>query len=78
MLTIQQIKANPEEVISRLAVKGFDGNEPINKVLALDEERRKLQLENDTTAATLNKLSAQIGSMMKSGKKRKPRVSKHR
>lgn len=69
MLTIQQIKANPEETIRRLAVKGFDGNEPINRVLALDDERRRLQLENDTTAASLNKLSAQIGTLMKSGKK---------
>lgn len=69
MLTIQQIKANPEEVVARLAVKGFDGKEPVERVLALDDKRRSLQLENDTTAATLNKLSSQIGSMMKAGKK---------
>ena len=33
MLTIAQIKENPQYIIERLGVKGFDGNEAINKVL---------------------------------------------
>ncbi len=37
MLTLQQIKENPENVIKRLAVKGFDAKEPIDNVLALDD-----------------------------------------
>ena len=69
MLTIKQIKDNPEEVIARLAVKGFDGKEPINKVLAADERRRALQLQNDNLAAELNKLALSIGALMKQGLK---------
>ncbi len=69
MLTIKQIKDNPEEVIARLAVKGFDGKEPINKVLAADERRRALQLQNDNLAAELNKLASSIGALMKQGLK---------
>jgi seryl-tRNA synthetase len=69
MLTIQQIKENPELVISRLAVKGFDGKQPIADVLALDEKRRQLQLNNDNTGAQLNKLAAEIGKLMKAGQK---------
>ena len=69
MLTIAQIKENPQEVIKRLAVKGFDGNEPVERVLAADDVRRKQQLENDTVAAELKKLAASIGSLMKQGKK---------
>ena len=69
MLTLQQIKENPAQIISRLAVKGFDGTEAINKVIALDDERRALQLQNDNTAAQLNKLSAQIGALMKQGQR---------
>ena len=48
MLTLQQIKADPKRIIERLAVKGFDGTEPIGRVIALDDERRALQLKNDT------------------------------
>jgi len=69
MLTIQQIKADPEFVISRLAVKGFDGRQAITEVIGLDDRRRALQLNNDNHAAELNKLAAQIGALMKQGKR---------
>lgn len=69
MLTLQQIKADPARTVARLAVKGFDGKEPIDKVLALDERRRQLQLDNDNKAAELNRLAASIGQLMKEGKK---------
>jgi len=69
MLTIQQIKENPERVIERLAIKCFDGKEAIGKVLALDTRRRELQLDNDNRAAELNRLAASIGKLMKEGKK---------
>ena len=69
MLTIQQIKADPEQIVARLAVKGFDGKDPINTVIALDDERRLLQLNNDNLAGELNKLASQIGALMKAGQK---------
>ncbi|MCH5347475.1 MAG: serine--tRNA ligase [Muribaculaceae bacterium] len=68
MLTLQQIKENPERVIERLAVKGFEGRGPVTKVLELDEQRRALQLDNDTKAAELKKMAASIGALMKQGK----------
>ncbi len=69
MLTIQQIKENPQHVIARLAVKGFDGAALIEKILSLDTMRRELQLKNDNQAAELNKYAATIGKFMKEGKK---------
>ncbi len=69
MLTIQQIKENPERVVERLAVKGYDGSVTIKEILELDTQRRQAQLTNDTKAAELNKLAASIGQLMKSGKK---------
>lgn len=69
MLTLQQIKENPENVIKRLAVKGFDAKEPIDNVLALDDRRRKLQLTNDNAAAELKQYAARIGQLMKQGLK---------
>ena len=35
MLTIQQIKADPEGIVARLAVKGFKGEKPIARVLEI-------------------------------------------
>lgn len=69
MLTLQQIKANPEDIIKRLAVKCFDGKEVIAQVIALDTRRRELQLKNDTQASELKKLAASIGALMKKGDK---------
>ncbi len=69
MLTISQIKENPERAIERLAVKGFDGREPITRVLALDDERRQLQLDNDNRSAELKKYADRIGALMKQGKR---------
>ena len=66
---MQQIKADPEHVIARLAVKGFDGRETITRVIELDDNRRALQLKNDNMAAELNKLAASIGAHMKAGEK---------
>ncbi len=69
MLTLQQIKADPQRIIERLAVKGFDAKEVINQVLAVDDRRRALQLQNDNLAAQLNKLAASIGANMKAGQR---------
>ncbi len=69
MLTLQQIKADPKFIVERLAVKGFDGEKPIARVIALDELRRELQQKNDTAAAELNRMAATIGKAMKEGRK---------
>lgn len=67
MLTIQQIKEDSQRIVKRLAVKGFDAQETIDRILELDAKRRQCQLTNDTKAAELNKLAAKIGKLMKDG-----------
>ena len=69
MLTIQQIKADPQGIVARLAVKGFKGEKPIARVIALDDLRRGLQLKSDNASAELNKMAAAIGKAMKEGHK---------
>ena len=76
MLTIQQIKENPTFVISRLAVKGFDGKEAITRIIELDDRRRALQLDNDNRAAELNRIAAQIGALMKQGRRDEAEAAK--
>ncbi len=76
MLTLQQINENPERVIERLAVKHFDAREPIMKVIELDKLRRAAQKERDDNASQLNKMAAQIGALMKQGKRDEAQLAK--
>jgi len=76
MLTLQQIKENPAYIVERLAVKGFDAKEPIDKILELDGRRRELQLSNDSQSAELNRLSASIGRLMKEGNREEANEAK--
>lgn len=78
MLTLQAIRENPDYIVERLAVKGFDGRGVIDEVLELDAERRRLQAHNDNDAAQLKKLAAEIGMYMKKGEKEKAEEIKAR
>ena len=76
MLTLQTIKADPQFVIDRLAVKGFDGKKVINDILDIDAKRRRLQQKCDSDASELKKLAASIGALMKEGKKEEAEAAK--
>ena len=76
MLTLQTIKSDPEFVIERLAVKGFDARAVIAEILEIDTERRNLQHTTDADASALKKLSASIGALMKQGKKEEAEAAK--
>lgn len=67
MLTLAAIRENPDEIVKRLSVKGFDGREIIDNILEIDAERRRLQAACDSEASTLKKLASSIGALMKSG-----------
>ncbi|MBQ0115652.1 MAG: serine--tRNA ligase [Bacteroidales bacterium] len=56
-------------MIRRLAIKHFDGREPIMRVVELDKQRRAAQKQRDDNAAKLNKMAAQIGALMKQGQR---------
>jgi seryl-tRNA synthetase len=69
MLTLKLLRENPEFVIAKLAIKNFDAKEIVEKINTLDQNRRALQLELDTCLSEQKKLAAQIGGLMKEGKK---------
>ena len=69
MLTLKLLRENPEFVIEKLAVKNFDAREIVEKINTLDQNRRSLQLELDTCLAEQKKKAAQIGGLMKEGKR---------
>ena len=68
MLDIKLIKENPEQVIARLANKGKDAREEIEKILELDAQRRAMILENETLKAEQNKTNKLIPQYKKEGK----------
>ena len=76
MLTLQSIKADPEYIIARLAVKGCDARAQIEKIILIDAERRRLQTICDTEASELKKLSSQIAMLMKGGKREEAEAAK--
>ncbi|MCU0349547.1 MAG: serine--tRNA ligase [Flavobacterium sp.] len=78
MLQIAYIRENKEEVIKRLAKKNMDATSLIELVVDLDEKRRATQVELDTIKAESNKLSKDIGELMKSGEKAKAEILKEK
>ena len=69
MLTIKMLRDDPERVIRKLAVKNFDARQTVEKVLALDENRRNMQTENDALLSRGKQLAARIGGLMKEGRR---------
>ena len=72
MLDINYIKENPAEVIERLAIKGKDAKEDIEKILELDAKRRSLITETEGFKAEQNKLTKMIPQYKKEGKDPSP------
>lgn len=69
MLTLKLISEETERVIKGLEKKHFDGaKEAIDKVLALDKDRRSTQQQLDKDLQEGKKLAAQIGQLMKEKK----------
>ncbi len=78
MLQVNFIRENKEEVITRLAKKNFEATAIVELVVELDEKRRSTQAELDNLLAESNKLSKDIGEMMKSGEKAKAEILKEK
>jgi len=69
MLQVNYIKANREEVLSRLAKKNFLDSSLVDTIISHDDERRKLQYELDEIQAKINSASKEIGQLMATGNK---------
>ena len=66
MIDINLIRTNPELVKENIKKKFQDAKLPlVDKVLELDEQNRALKMEGDNLRASRNKLSGEIGMLMK-------------
>ena len=69
MLQLNYIREKKEEAIERLLIKNFDAKAILEKVLELDNDRRKTQNELDALLNEANVLAKQVGELYKAGKK---------
>ena len=70
MLTLKLITEQTEFVIKGLEKKHFNGaKEAIAEVIATDKKRREAQITLDQNLSEAKKLAAEIGALMKQGKK---------
>lgn len=69
MLQLQALRQDVQQVKERLAVKNFKNPDLVDAVIALDDQRKKLQLEYDTTQQKVNSASKEIGMLMAKGEK---------
>ncbi len=77
MLNIQLFRTEKERILEGLKKKNFKEIELVEQIIALDEDRRKLQAESDTIASTINASSKNVGALMAQGKKRRSRKIKN-
>lgn len=76
MLTLPDIRENKESIQKALEKRGMDAGDLLAEVLLLDEERRALQTELDSTLAKSNAISKEIGIAFKNGEKEKAETLK--
>ncbi len=64
MLDIKLIREQPDAVRQRLATRGGGDESKIDRVLSLDEQRRKMLAETEQLKASRNRVSKEIGALM--------------
>ena len=70
MLTLKLITEETERVIKGLEKKHFpEAKAAVEKAIAIDKQRREAQTKLDAILAESKKYAAQIGQLMKAGKK---------
>lgn len=68
MLTINIIREKRDFVIERLKVKNFEAGPIVDKILLIDTLRRETQNKSDSLQAEMNRISKEIGLLIKDGK----------
>jgi seryl-tRNA synthetase len=76
MLTINLIREKKDLIIERLKVKNFHAGEILDKILTLDTSRREIQSKTDAMQGEMNRISREIGLLMKEGKKEEAEAAK--
>ncbi|MDY3521918.1 serine--tRNA ligase [Riemerella anatipestifer] len=76
MLQVQFLREQKSRVLEGLKKRNFKGLDLVDEAIATDDERKKIQYELDENLAQMNKISKEIGLLMKEGKKQEAEEAK--
>ena len=77
MLQLAMIRQQPALIKQRLLIKNFDASEAVDTILSMDERRKKLQMELESSQAGLNTIAKEIGQLIAKGDKAGADQKKH-
>ena len=78
MLQVNFLKEHRDRVLEGLKKRNFKDLELLDNVISLDDERKKVQFDMDSQLAEINKISKEIGLLMKEGKKEEAESAKQK
>jgi len=78
MLNLKFIQENPDMVIAKLKKKNFDATDIVGKITELYRKKNQLQNKADQGKAEMNKISGEVGLLMRQGKKEEAEIAKTR
>ncbi|PQL95319.1 serine--tRNA ligase [Apibacter adventoris] len=76
MLQVAFIRDNKDKVLTGLKKRNFAKLELVNEIIALDDVRKKTQFDLDNQLGEMNKISKEIGILIKAGKQDEAELSK--
>ena len=76
MLQVNFLRENKERVLEGLKKRNFKELDLVDAAITADDERKKLQFELDSQLSEMNKISKEIGMLMKDGKKQEAEAAK--
>lgn len=76
MLQVNFLRENKERVLEGLKKRNFKELDLVDAAINADDERKKLQFELDSQLSEMNKISKEIGILMKDGKKEEAEAAK--
>ncbi len=76
MLQLHVLRQDTAGVKARLSKKHFADLDLVDAIIALDDERKKLQLSFDTNQSVVNSTSKEIGGLMAKGQKEEAETKK--
>ena len=78
MLQVSFLRDNKSQVLEGLAKRNFKQTELIDQAISVDDQRKKYQFELDQNLEEMNKISKEIGILMREGKKEEAENAKSR
>jgi seryl-tRNA synthetase len=78
MLNLKFIQDNPGLVVEKLKRKNFDATKIVESIIELYREKNKLQVQAEEAKAEMNRISREVGILMREGKKEEAENAKAR